>query len=279
MRSALSQLCEEVELEQRIHLDGPFQKVTLSMPPDGDLNWNAVAVPEEGKIFWELDLGLGKAVTPLRSSTLFYSLARGIEHFAKEMLPLYRERTVAAALYRGDLCFEERICWEQEQVSGNRRLYAARLMADYLKRLLSFLPDDLLVVALLELKGEMQAAELMQLLSRSAWEHLVVALSGSDLPVAPLVWDGEEKITSRWKESELPSLGLLLPDDEVWSEESLSWVNQAVKKIKSPFRVVPELLLTQDWEGLDQLMVLQSALTRQGARMVQGFVESGGIVF
>lgn len=248
------------------------------MRPCDDLNWSHLSIPEEGTILWELDLGLEQAVIPLRSAPFFYALAKGIELFSKELLSNYRERTVAVSLYRGDLAFEERICWDAEEAIQDKRLYAARLMADYLKRLLSFLPDDLLVVVLLKVTDKMAAGELMQLLSRASWEQLAVALCGSNLPVTSLVWDGEDRIFSRFGDEELPALGLLLPDDEVWSEEAQQWINDAVKRLTGPFRIVPELLLTQDWEGLDQLMVHSSATTRQGARMVQGFVESGGTV-
>lgn len=265
-------------MEQRIDLKSNDHLVKVPMRPGDDLDWSHLSIPAEGTILWELDLGLEQAVTPLRSAPLFYTLARGIELFSKELLPSYRQRTLAVVLYCGDLAFEERICWEEEEIAGDKRLWAARLMADYLKRLLSFLPDDLLVVVLLKVTGEMAIGELMQLLSRASWEQLAVALSGSDLPVTPLVWDGEDRIFSRWGNEELPALGLLLPDDEVWNRECQQWVSGVVEKLKERFRVVPELLLTQDWEGLDRLVVHPSAITRQGARMVQGFVESGGTV-
>ena len=51
-----------------------------------------------------------------------------------------------------------------------------------------------------------------------------------------------------------------------------------MKQIEKPFRVISEAFLTEDWEGIDVLHVLEVALTSQGVRKIKGFEATGGII-
>ena len=43
--------------------------------------------------------------------------------------------------------------------------------------------------------------------------------------------------------------------------------------------MIPEALLTMEWEGLDEIYTLPDALSSEGARRLQGFIAAGGAVY
>jgi hypothetical protein len=79
-----------------------------------------------------------------------------------------------------------------------------------------------------------------------------------------------------------PSVGVCLPSDDKLTSEAMTLLDglfEQLKNKKIPFRTIPEALLTEEWDGLDSLVVLQSALTVQGKRKLHGFCAAGGRVF
>jgi hypothetical protein len=44
----------------------------------------------------------------------------------------------------------------------------------------------------------------------------------------------------------------------------------------SAFRFIPELLLAEEWDGLEELLVLPESLSVPGKRLLHGFTLAGG---
>ncbi len=42
--------------------------------------------------------------------------------------------------------------------------------------------------------------------------------------------------------------------------------------IPVPFRVIPEIFLTEQWDGIDILHAIETAMTAQGQRKIKGFI-------
>ena len=46
----------------------------------------------------------------------------------------------------------------------------------------------------------------------------------------------------------------------------------------TPYRLIAEMYLTEEWDDLDDLIIFSPLLSKQGLRKVQGFVAAGGRV-
>lgn len=177
----------------------------------------------------------------ITDQAVFYSYVVAIEHFVKN---IWNDRSMGVVLYRGGLDILNRLCPNEDLVS------AADAFADYLHRLASFLPDEIKPYCLLD---KPQSAKEAQLASKARFWHLHLSL-----------------------EEECAPIGILLPTDEQCTSEVLAKFDQMLKLY--PGRIIPETHLTELWNGLDTLVVIEEALSVQGKRKVQGFIAAGGCV-
>ena len=72
----------------------------------------------------------------------------------------------------------------------------------------------------------------------------------------------------------LPSLEHCRPSQYGGLREAFNWLSLA----EIPYRIVPEGLLTTDWDGLDDLIVVPNGVSLQGKRKLQGFCAAGGTI-
>jgi hypothetical protein len=173
----------------------------------------------------------------LNDAAIFSTHVLAVETFIK--------RAPAAskvALYRGSLEIVRRLMPAENAVE------AASLFGEYLHRLASFLPERITPYCLFEDTGSFTLGEAAQLMSKERFWHLSLSL-----------------------DPDLSPRGILLPMDEyctptVLEELSRVWVS----------RVIPEMRLNEMWDGLDELIVIEEAVSPQGRRMLHGFEAAGG---
>jgi hypothetical protein len=67
---------------------------------------------------------------------------------------------------------------------------------------------------------------------------------------------------------------LIAPDYYAGLGEAIAHLTQA----QTPFRIVPEYYLINQWDGLDSLIVLSSTINAQAKRKLQGFCAAGGTI-
>lgn len=128
----------------------------------------------------------------------------------------------------------------------------ASVFAEFLHRLASFLPDEIKPYCLFE--PAFTPAKFAQLTSKDRFWHLHLSLEEKDHP-----------------------LGLLLPQDEYCTDEVLNALDEAMEG-EPNMRVVPEVRLNEMWHGLDELIVIENAVSPVGRRQLQGFLAAGGKV-
>ena len=238
-----------------------------------DLRWQgplerATEISNEGKkILWEFDFGKFS----YRDPAAFQSFTLAVEEFVKRLYPLFEEQTAGVILCQADGSYVDRFPisewgdvfeeWKEGKPTldfvAQYRIFCTQMLAEYLHRLASFLPETLTVFALFDLKGICPGLQ-MQLLSKERFEHIELSL---DLL------------------SELPQLGICLPPDSLFDQVALEELEGVVGELiekKIPFRGVPESKLNELWNGLDQLIVFPSFLSVQGKRKLAGFVAAGG---
>jgi hypothetical protein len=131
-------------------------------------------------------------------------------------------------------------------------LEKANVFAEFLHRLASFLPDEIKPYCLFE--QAFTPGKFAQLTSKDRFWHLHLSLEEKDHP-----------------------LGLLLPQDEYCTEEVIQELDDILTK-EQEVRIVPEVRLNEMWQELDELIVIQEAVSPIGKRHIQGFLAAGGKV-
>lgn len=251
--------------------------IILPAQPHSDLNWtNQIKEAESSsqKIIWEFDLGLDAPYFPLEDELRFQTLTMALSKFSKEIWPLFQEKTEAAILYRGPADFTPFFSWSERQ-EGNfetwkedrpngdeahlRRLFCAEAFIAYFQMLAHRLPDELTLILQLDAGTSGTLAERLHLLSPERFDHFQLEIKG--LP-----------------DDSHASLGICFPEEGECDRNVLQRLDTVIEQIKTPFKAIPEALLTERWDGIDYLYVLSDAVSSRGKRKLMGFCAAGGIV-
>ena len=275
--------------------------VQLPAKLNEDLDWTkeimfAQEMISSGKyILWNIDLGLATFQFSPNDSAAFYSFSLAMEEFTRTIWAKFHSHTFGVVLYRGlfqpshsfpfflwETAFSE---WIRDLPLGTYDLYCAQILAEYLHRLISFLPDTILPFALVDLKEGYSPAQIAQLFSKERFEHihLISNLEGAllNLEAGALRAASVSRLDFPSMYSDPASTGIYLPNDAVLNEDvrmQLDFLIAELTAEKTAFRIIPEEKLTEQWDGLDRLIVPKHSLSMQGSRKLQGFIAAGGIV-
>jgi hypothetical protein len=255
-----------------------------------DLDWKkayeeAAEAVKCGKwLFWHFNFGLEKSVLALEDTAQFFSFTIAIEEFLKQLWPVFGEKTFGASVYRGSIDIASRFLWSHAHEKHfkesllDEHLYCVDVFAEYLHRLSSYFPDNLLAFCFFDTSfcGPAQQA---QLLSKERFAHFHLAVKGAHRLSNGLIWK-ENKAFFEVKEV---SKGVLLPSDALCCCNVLMKVDALVEQFSQKgeaLRIIPEMLFNEEWDGLDVIFAMEDVLTIQGRRRLQGFAAAGGeIVF
>lgn len=262
--------------------------ILLDCTPSSSLDWNMEKFPKEGPLFFYFDLGLEAPYFPIDDEMRFQSLSLALNKFTSEIYPRFQDRISGAVLYRGSADFSSHFLWTDKQMENFelwkrerppsnethwRRLFTADAFVHYFQMLSHRLPDELPLYLLLDAKGTGTLAERHHLFSKERFEHFLVATK--DLAhTCGLIWEGEKIEESKEKAKS----ALCLPMDAACSENVLKTIDEKMGILKTPYRVISEAHLTEQWDGVDELYVLENVLTSQGLRKIKGFLAAGGKV-
>lgn len=277
--------------------------VCLRARPQDDLNWStaiesAKRMTALGKwVLWELDFGFGEGNIDLSDQTAFYSYTVAVEEFVSKVWKEFSAETFGLIVYRGNGDFAKRVSNIKERYLEEKgaedspfhqELYAAEMFAQYLHRLVSFLPEGLASIALINACSHSSLAQAALIYSRRRFEHVHLALCGTPLPIPGLCWQNGGS-SGGWigsgnpilEPASVPSRGVCLPQDHYCDAQFLSQLDSLLESLlrsKEPFRLVCEERLTEEWNDLDELIVFSGQMSPQGKRMLQGFIAAGGAI-
>lgn len=265
-------------------MDEPITKchfsdwIELPCLPSDDLNWSiqiekARSLVSLGrKIVWKFDLGLEHPYYPLEDELRFQSAGLALKQFSHDVWPEFKEQTLALSLYRGLVNFSEFFLWtdrqranfaswKEDEESDDLREFAADAFAIYFQMLAHRLPDEAPIFLLFDLGPMQSVSKALRVISKQRFEHFLIAIKGS-LPVDRFVWseDGIEmkKIVA--------ATGAVFPENRAFDLKF-----DALLAENRDAKAVYETSLTEDWEGLDRLLVLNNSLSLQGNRKLKGF--------
>lgn len=236
----------------------------LAAKPHDDLNWQIEGNPS----VFEFDLGLHEPYFPLEDELHFQSLSAALTHFAQQVWP--RFPSSSGILYRGPADFSAFFAWSEGQEanfhswkedrppsdpSHLKRLFCAEAFLTYFQMLAHRLPDEMPLILALDVKNTGSLAQTLQLLSPERFEHFLLQ---TGLTFAS-------------------PIGVCIPPDSQCSTSVLKKLDTLFLFLKT-FRPVYETHLTEQWDGLDEIYVIEEALTAQGKRKLTGFEAAGGQV-
>jgi hypothetical protein len=239
--------------------------IKLPAKPHDDLNWKIEGTPS----VFEFDLGLHEPYFPLEDELHFNALAAALTHFTKEVWPRFPESK--AILYRGKADFSTFFRWsESQEVNFGvwkedrpigeevhlKRLFCAEAFVTYFQMLAHRLPDELPLSLIVDPENTGTLAQTLHLLSPERFEHFHVE-SGFHFH---------------------SNIGVCFPPDSECGQKELEELDALIHRLPS-FKPVYETMLTEQWDGLDEIYVLKGALTQSGKRKLLGFEAAGGKVF
>ena len=210
-------------------------------------------------ILWELDFKFEE--TSLEDDVSVMALQLNVRHFCEAVWAQFEQYSVGVALYKGE--------WQKDKVA-------------YIKSLAALLPDETAAFILIAVK--LNAASFFTSINQEELGHLIPILKGQipeqyPLALPALGWNHGASPLGFYSNHlyELPPSKPL--SDALYLTEGLSeaQIQSAIAFFGArPFRVIPENLLSQEWEGIDRLWLLPITPSEKARRQLCGFVAAGG---
>jgi len=258
----------------QIHLDGSYRS---EVKWEGAIDQAEKIIEQGGFLFWDLDFGLNQSNIRLDHALFFQCFSLAIAEFNEKIWERFKEYTVGVNLYRGELSYSS---LEDESIVAMHQL------TDYLHRLGALFPEELLIFASFNAYFFSEnPAYLSQILSKERFSHLQLAVAHASIPLFGLNWQagamrggylGREDMK---RELIAPTLAVCLPLDSSFTPKIYHDLNHIFSELNQDgkqYRVIPEAYLTEQWDELDELIVLSEGLSEQGIRKLQGFTAAGG---
>ena len=226
----------------------PLPSSLFSVHLDGslksDLMWDSLSF-DHPHILWELDFGIYDLSELALAS---YQLA--IDVFVKKIWNTHRDKTVGVVLYKGGI-----------------PPFEIEFFADYLHRIASVLPEEVPPFALFDCEGD------ALFFSKEIFPYIHLGFRSGNVGI--LKWEKEAIIPKRCT----ANLGVVLPLRERGLFFDL--VNQCLRRLDEkqiPYLLIAEPHLTQEWDGLSELVLFSDLASPACLRAAQGFRAAGGEV-
>ena len=229
------------------------------------------AIASGHQLLWHLDLGLFQELTrPLSHSVQFLNLALALDHFKDKIWKEFHRFSGGVALYNGSANFAITLdeeqgfnyqAWLKERSVENnpfvKQLFARDVAAEYLEQLVERLPDEIEPHIILELPEDPLLKALLT--DPSRYGRIKVQ--------SPFNWRTEESLPK----------AICMPPLTAVNPTLLAPLNKILAD-SSDYKLIPEAVLTQVWDGLDTLIYLPELISPQGERKIKGFQAAGGTI-
>lgn len=263
-------------------------QIRLDATLESSLSWeNEIAIAKQvvlqgGLLFWELDFGLAAPTFSLDSKLPFQAFLIAIKEFNDLIWKEFAAHTYGVVMFRGEVNYNAVFPWNQKQreyfeewesnVPFKEKLYAISALTEYLHALSAKLPEELQIFALFDAAQIESGAELAILLSEKRFSHIHLGVKNSSVHIGALRWAEGYR-----GDPDLCQIGICVPEESLCSQKILGHLDQLFEEHRGVnFRIVPELMIIEKWEGLDEMIYLEDFITVQGKRQLDGFIAAGG---
>jgi hypothetical protein len=251
--------------------------IDLPSQPHDSLDWSKelaqakMHVEQGDRIVWKCNLGLEGPFYPLDDEMRFQSASLAMTRFSETVWPAFQEATEFVCLYRGSGDFLACFSWSDKQradfdkfADADTRIFTAESFAIYFRMLSHRLPDEAKVLLLFDLAPLKSPATALQVLSKERFDHFSMGFCGLDMPLEGIWWEGT---AIEYRKINAVS-GAVFPEAHSDRAEELFHIPDV--------KIIFESFLSEEWEGLDQLYVIENSLSAQGLRKLSGFHAAGG---
>ena len=260
--------------------------IVLECKPHSSLTWDLTKITPDMEIFWRFDLGLEDPYFPIDDEFYFESLGLGLTQFTKDVWPKFKEQTKGATFFMGGADLSKSFSWTEKQELNflswkkenpgfdeefSKKIFCLDAFFLYFQMLAHKLPDEMAIFLFLDATNLGTKAEKSFLLSKERLEHFEVAIKGLD-EAASFIWEG----TGAKSNNKKPTKAFCFPLKNSINLDGLQKIDAHLTNLPSPYRIVYEAFLTETWDEIDDLYVLQELTSKQGARKLKGFQATGG---
>lgn len=168
------------------------------------------------------------------------------------------------------------------------RLFCSNTASEYLNLLTNRLPDTLpCMIALdvplpFDLEEDFDPLLIAYLLNKERFPHFTLAVNNNSGLGGDVIWKEMDGSDFQFLEPELTSkIGVCLPSINVYGSDGSRLLDELLKRLQDQqkaFKIIPESLLTTQWDGLDYLVVQSTGLSPEGRRKLCGFCAAGGTI-
>ncbi len=280
--------------------------IYIDARPSSDLSWDLlkteidVARKLGAKLSFEIDLGFSEKAL-LRDPASFFSRGIAIAKFEEEIYKSYKEHISAIILYQGEGIFRESIDkdaslyadfldWKKDFFGDNKlnhqmyRIFSMELFMQYLHRVSASLIDDIPLVALFDLKDSLRPSYQAEILSKSFFPYILPGVKHSCVAFNGFGWEERGSLGSIGHKAYLPLetseilFGIAVPEIGKMPYDLFDQTIAFLEKQSISYHLFPESLMTENWRGLNHVLVFSETLTDEGIRMLRGFNAAGGVV-
>lgn len=259
-------------------------------------------IEKNKRILWNLDLGLfNRLVHPFSQQSQFLSLRLSIDHFKREIWPVFGDGSAGVLLYNGPADYRRTFPWDAAQSSN---------LCEWLKEAFPSI-DELNIETGLFFHDHNEAtahtlctttngSRLLSLFCRDAcveYLNLLAANIPDEIPVYAKLETSEiddlaflAQLTTTEKYERLQILpridaqqsvktAVCLPPSDLIRSEAIEGLNEAMQALENreiAYKIIPEASLITEWDELDNLIVCPKGVGPQGFRKFQGFCAANG---
>ncbi len=274
--------------------DSNVLMITLAATLDDDLDWKreidlAKEAISMGKmVLWELDLGLSERDFSFEDEMGWSSYLLAIREFEKTIWSAFEEESLGVSFGQISLEFHSFIARFPRdsgiyETPEALHIHCAKLLSDYLHRLVAELPFDLPAYIRLDISAIKSPTFAAALISKEIFEHIQVIAKSSSRLFGGISEGGNSEVGFLGSSRELlvAQIALLIPTARqisLSSAQKLDTIGAQLAAKNLPFRTIPETLFTEQWDGINLAIVLPELLTPKGERALSGFIAAGGEV-
>lgn len=277
--------------------------IYIDARPTSCLAWESLETEIEtalklgAKLVFEIDLGFSEDRVHLRDPASFFSRGIGISQFEERVYKRYKEEISAIILYRGKGLFQldealrvDFLEWAkdlfgvEEPTQQMLRLFSMELFMQYLHRVSASLIDDVPLVALFDFADCLRPSYQAELLSQSFFPYILPGVKNALLSFKGFGWEGFGNLGYIGHkailpvEKEAPTLGIVMPEMGAMPYDLFDEIIACLHEKNISYCIFPESLITDNWHGLDHILVFSESVTSEGRRMLQGFNAAAGQV-
>ncbi|MCH1429776.1 MAG: hypothetical protein GWP59_00045 [Chlamydiales bacterium] len=168
-----------------------------------------------------------------------------------------------------------------------RKLFYQDVAVNYMYMLLPSFPANILTFVLQDFSSQSSLEEQLAFSLPDTFEFFDLAAQNApklNKVLKTMLWDSCTKTRYDqlfFKKVVNKSRGILLPEKQRFSFATLGSLSDLFSKLEAkdlPFRVISEKFLIEQWEGLDELWVINDSLNPKLQRKLMGFEAAGGEV-